>query len=275
MQKTQHSVHSLVSDAQVQKIKQWLSPSDTSTNYNDARDKRHPGTGAWLIEGAAFREWKSHPRGRLLLLGLSGCGKTVLTSTVLEHLYHLCSEQDPSCTILYFFFDFRDKSHKQTLDQLLRSLAFQLYTQCDHSRAVVDATFNSFERGHKQPSTDDLSKAVIKIMQTAQSHIFVVLDALDECHTRKELITWLDDCSSQDLTSMSFIATSRPEVEFESSLTGWRKENISSNAAKSINDDIKSFIEAKLCGEQFQRWASTPEMRQKIEAEVLKKASTM
>lgn len=212
MQNTQQNVRSLVTDTQFQKIKQWLAPPDPSTNFNDAKRKRHLGTGAWLLKGSALCEWESCSDGCLLLLGLSGCGKTVLTSTIMDHL---CSKRNPSDIMLSF--DFRD-NHKRTLDQLLRSLAFQLYTQPNSSRAVVDAAFDSSDHGQKQPATDDLSNAVKKMMQTSKRHIFVVLDALDECAARRELVTWLEGCSNQDLTNVSFIATSRPEVEFESSL---------------------------------------------------------
>ncbi|CAI4216016.1 unnamed protein product [Parascedosporium putredinis] len=40
----------LVEDAQQDKVKRWLNPPDPSVNENDAKIRRHPGTGAWLIK---------------------------------------------------------------------------------------------------------------------------------------------------------------------------------------------------------------------------------
>ena len=268
-QETQHIVRTLESDIHSKNIKKWLKPADLSTNYNDAAKKRHPGTGDWLLESSVFREWKSHPGGRLLLFGISGCGKTVLTSKILDHLR---SERDPSVIILDFFFDSRGHQ-KRTIDQLLRALAFQLYTQYDTSRAIIDAAFRAFEDGRDQPSTEDLSREVKKMIQTVKGHVLIVLDALDECDARKDLVTELK--KFEHLASVSFIATSRPEVEFETLPANWARENIASSASGGIKGDIQSFIKARLGGDDFNRWSSRPYVLKYMETTVTDKAGLM
>ncbi|KAK7592046.1 hypothetical protein V3481_006681 [Fusarium oxysporum f. sp. vasinfectum] len=44
------------SNQHVATIKDWLSPPDSSTNANYARQLRNEGIGEWFLHGAAFRE---------------------------------------------------------------------------------------------------------------------------------------------------------------------------------------------------------------------------
>lgn len=259
------------SDIHLNKIRKWLSPPDTSTNVNAAKEKRHKGTGAWFLASDAFLEWKSGLRRYLWLHGLAGCGKTVLTSTVLDHL---CETQMESCVTLNFFFDFRDKD-KQQLDNLFRSLAFQLYSQCAGSLKDLDSLFISCDKGEKQPTTDSLSKSVHIMMQRPKK-LQIILDAMDECVTRSELLKWMK--TLPELASVHLIATSRWEEELESSLGRWiHKENAILIDKNLVNADIRSYIKARLkAGEEFQkRWASRPAVLEKIEVELGGKAGGM
>ncbi|TLD09057.1 uncharacterized protein PgNI_07825 [Pyricularia grisea] len=178
------AIGSLVSNEQVEKIKSWLSPADPSADLNKAQKKRHPGTGDWLLEGSSFRGWKSDPSGRLLIFGLSGRGKTVLESSIITRLK---SEVDIPRTTLYFFFGFDDKG-KKTVDQLVLSFLFQLYDQVNCSRDVLDSALKSSEHG--ELSTEQLSTILKNMMQASKQTIYVVLDALDECSPRTNIITY-------------------------------------------------------------------------------------
>ncbi|KAF7353386.1 Multiple ankyrin repeats single kh domain [Mycena sanguinolenta] len=61
------------------KIDKWLKPADVGMSYQDALNKKHPGTGKWLLENSlAFREWIYAPMSFLWLYGISGSGKTIL-----------------------------------------------------------------------------------------------------------------------------------------------------------------------------------------------------
>jgi predicted ATPase len=68
------------------KIYSWLSAPDSSTNYHKAHKQRQAKTGRWLLESAKFAEWEESAASRLWLYGIAGCGKTILSSTVIEHL---------------------------------------------------------------------------------------------------------------------------------------------------------------------------------------------
>lgn len=64
-------------------IVKWLSAPDPSTNYNEAQEQRREGTGSWFLQGQALKEWKEKPCARMWLHGLSGCGKTILSSSII------------------------------------------------------------------------------------------------------------------------------------------------------------------------------------------------
>lgn len=128
------------------KTYKWLNHPDPSTNLNKAIGRRHPGTGSWFLESLLFKKWKSETLRHLWLHGIPGCGKTVLSATIIDHLQHL----DPSRVVLYFFFDISDID-KQSLDKLLRSLVAQLYSKCENSRKELEKLFLSSESGQRQP----------------------------------------------------------------------------------------------------------------------------
>jgi hypothetical protein len=83
----------------------WLSAPDPATNHYKACKKRQAGTGLWLLESREFAEWKENAASRLWLHGIPGCGKTILSSTIIEALLQHCGS-DTSIAAAYFYFDF-------------------------------------------------------------------------------------------------------------------------------------------------------------------------
>jgi hypothetical protein len=58
------SSHTVIGNEILQKLKQWLSPPDTSTNYTFGLRAIHEETATWFLEGRIFQEW--HSTGSLL-----------------------------------------------------------------------------------------------------------------------------------------------------------------------------------------------------------------
>lgn len=232
---------SIRSDLRTEKIERWLRPSNPSTNVNHARELRHKGTGAWFLENRVFQEWHSGSRRHLWLHGLAGCGKTVLSATVLDHL---AKRKDR--LILRFFFDFGDTA-KQTVDGMLRSLAFQLWRGSSSSAGFLDASFQAHHDGRDQPATKVLSDVLFKML-AVQTNVSIVLDALDESITRGDLLLWIKDVVSRpELHHVPLICTSRPEAEFLRhipSLIG--DENCLALDKQAVDADIRSYVAAQL-----------------------------
>ncbi|KAH6957785.1 hypothetical protein BKA56DRAFT_680678 [Ilyonectria sp. MPI-CAGE-AT-0026] len=264
-------VHAMRTDSHAASIESWLSPADPSTNINKAKRSRHIGTGTWFLNSDPFAEWKIGLRWHLWLYGIPGCGKTVLSATILDHL-----ERIEDFLTLTFFFDFTD-TRKQKLDDMLRSLVFQLYASGPDSRQHLDGLFASHGDGEmqKQPGTDSLSMCFTDMIK-AHGKLRILLDALDECSERRELLEWMESIST--IANVQLIATGRPEAEFNhTTLRGWvGNENCLPLSKECVNADIHSYIAARLDqSPEFKRWAGSPDLLKEIRETISNKANGM
>lgn len=195
----------------------------------------------WLLESPVFQEWHAGSRRHLWLHGLAGCGKTVLSATILDHL-----NKDTDRLICSFFFDFGDK-RQRTIDGMLRSLAFQLY-KCGPDSVDLRNLFQAHQHGHDQPTIKRLKDVVCKMLAAQKKKTSIVIDALDESETREDLFQWMKDVIlAPELNHVQLICTSRPEPEFVRyipSLIG--EENHLALDKQSINTDIRSYVVAQL-----------------------------
>ncbi|KAJ5772187.1 hypothetical protein N7520_002716 [Penicillium odoratum] len=252
----------------------WLSPSDTSINLNEALKKRQEGTGSWFLKCEPFQEWKTGKNQSLWLHGIPGCGKPILSATTIDHLNQTATAESSS-VILDFFFDFTD-TDKQSLNKLIRSLISQLYSRCPDSRLELDEVFSSHGNGNRQPT----EKALFEVFSTMLNQIKtvqIVIDALDECVTRKDLLLWIEGLISLKHSGLYLLVTSRREEEIESGLQHFIHDGgIIPLQQDLVNADIRTYVHQRLLdGRGFERWSSHPDVQRKIEIELMLKANEM
>ncbi|KAL2819101.1 purine and uridine phosphorylase [Aspergillus granulosus] len=269
---TKLDVEVLKSDNHVRKIKKWLSPPDTSTNLNEAQKKQHKGTGSWFLESRKFKEWKSGTHRYLWLHGIPGCGKTILSATIINYLNQ---QADSSPIVLDFFFDFNDKN-KQSLENLVRSLLAQLYSRCKNSRKELDKLFLSCNNGEQQPTSESLFSTFLQMVYYVEK-TQIVIDALDECNTRKDLLLWMENLASSGHTGLYLLTTSRKEEDIESGLRCWlHQESFVPIQRDPVNHDIRAYVHERLRNDVgFKRWHSATSVQDEIETELMKKADGM
>ncbi|KAF7547412.1 hypothetical protein G7Z17_g7750 [Cylindrodendrum hubeiense] len=257
---TKNAVMSIKSDHHRTSVERWLSPPDHLTNAKLARARRHRDTGIWLLDSPAFKEWKIGSRRHLWLYGLVGCGKTVLSTTILDNLL-----QTDTHTTLAFFFDFNDPK-KQTLEGLLRSLVFQLYQSGGEAGTKLDQIFISHDNGGRAIDSSALSSYVKSVTQTDRK-VTIVIDALDECTTRNELLDWMRDIS---LENTQLLVTGRPEVEFQREIPRlFHEKNCVLIDKSAVNLDIRSYVTARLEKDpDFESKNLSPDLQQKIQDKV-------
>lgn len=269
---TKIRVKNLQSDIHLDKVEEWLSAPDTSTNVNEAQKKRQAGTGDWLLHSRPFQEWQTGTCQNLWLHGIPGCGKTVLSAMIIDYIK---SRLDSSVVVLEFFFDFTD-TKKQTLDKLLRSLIAQLYSRCADSRKELDMLFADCENGRRQPPFESLSTTFINMLEWVQK-IKIIIDALDECKERTDVLPWIENLARASRTKVRLFITSRREADIEAALHRWlpRKSMVSINP-DSVNCDIRAYVHDRLRKDPaFGRWYSKPNVQDEIEIELMQKANGM
>ncbi|KAG9692899.1 purine and uridine phosphorylase, partial [Aureobasidium melanogenum] len=271
LETTGTTIQELRLNHQQEKIISWLSAADPSTNYTNALEKRHPESGLWFIHGKAFEKWKRQPKSFLWLHGIPGCGKTVLSSTIIEHLK---SNIKPDQPLLYFYFDFND-SNKQTLEKMLLSLAVQLYQGQPETRHVLDHLWETHSNGNQHPSKQSVSAVLLEMFREL-NNTSVVLDALDESSTRSALLDWLESIHKAGC-SVRILVTARREESIESALQGWMQpENRIGIQGDDVDDDIRAYVGHTVRNSKdLDRWQSRPDVQVEIESELVEKADGM
>jgi hypothetical protein len=256
------------------KISSWLLAPDPSTNYYKAHKQRQTGTGLWLLGSATFERWKENVASRLWLYGIPGCGKTILSSTIIEHLLQHCNE-NTSMVTAYFYFDFND-TQKQDPELMLRSLLCQLLQRSDVLPKGVDALFSSCENGNRQPSLHALLEVTRQAAQ-AFTQVYAVLDALDECMQRSELMDMLETMAGWQLENFHMLMTSRKERDIESSLEDYVKEEDAVCLQRDVVDqDIQRYVEQRLRDDKgLAKWNKDAAIRQEIEEALMHGARGM
>ncbi|KAK6005809.1 hypothetical protein QM012_007451 [Aureobasidium pullulans] len=251
------------------RIRSWLSPADPWINYNRALGTRHSGSGAWFLQSQQYLQWKSSIRASLWLHGLAGCGKTVLTSSIIKDLEpEIGSESLASSTpiLLYFFFDFRDVK-KQSLEDMALSLVCQLHRQDTNLQEHLSVLLKACDHGYRRPSTEQLLKVFLNVLEVTDRKFYLIIDALDESDVpRQDLLDWIKSIAELTALKVHLLVTSRKESDITSVLGRTKlMGQIVAVQTDIIDQDIRSYIDHRLrTSSEFKRWKERDDIQQKI-----------
>ncbi|OWT42403.1 nacht and ankyrin domain protein [Pochonia chlamydosporia 170] len=275
VQDTKNVVKGLELEQKREKTERWLSPPDPSTNYNNAMRQRQEGSGLWFLQTDAFVEWKQRRNSFLWLHGIPGCGKTILSSTIIQAL-----ERANPQGLLYFYFDFNNTG-KQTLNSMVRSLISQLYPKGGRVWKELDSLYSSCQDGSRQPPCESLCKTFLRMIEGIKE-VWIVLDALDECCTRQGpstegLLLWIRDLISSEYRNVHLLVTSRPEQDITSVVSGFAdKVDIVPIQSGAITDDIRAYVHTRVRErEGLKRWRSQLDVQEEIESRLVDQADGM
>ena len=235
------------------KIIQWLQSTDPSTNHNAACEKREPLTGNWLLQSDDFAKWKREPKQLLWLHGIPGCGKTVLSSTVVEHIKSIC-KKDSQCRYIFYYFDFGD-SKKQEVAGFLRSVLAQLASRDLKTLKEAEKLYNQNDRGKQQPDKRSILSILLSVLRSSL-RTYLIIDALDECSRREEMLGMLSDIYRQCSEEVNVLVTSRKEHDIELVLDGLASSSIGIQRTV-VDADIRIHVKACLVEDvKLKRWPS-------------------
>jgi Cdc6-like AAA superfamily ATPase len=164
----------------------WLSPLPYAQLHADIRSDRIQDTGQWLMQTYRFRGWRYSTTSSLFWLqGLPGCGKTRLTSAVIDNIKTEEIPPDQQLPLAYVYFA-RDTAEKQRGNptEALRSLARQLCASLNRSESLTDlySTQKLVNASSDIPPRLSNAEALEYILEmTADTTTYLILDAMDEC----------------------------------------------------------------------------------------------
>ncbi|KAM3479755.1 hypothetical protein MY8738_005313 [Beauveria namnaoensis] len=257
----------------------WLTYADPAASHQAAHRKRQPGTGTWLINGVRFREWKRRRGSFMWLKGIPGCGKTILASTVIEHLKGEC-EKDPGQILAYFYFEFND-TNKQSPRNCLSSVISQLCSQSKVFPAQLKDLYERCGSLHGPPSVGDLISTLSAFAALEKvEHIYIIMDALDECprtgheDQRAELLEAVKAIQHISPSKIHFLVTSRQELDIEESITTHLTVAAYSIQDSGVTADIGEYINSQLASDRrLNSWSE--DIKKEIESVLTRRAGGM
>ncbi|KAI0112386.1 hypothetical protein GGR51DRAFT_546978 [Nemania sp. FL0031] len=267
-------------DEHREKVHEWLAAPDPSSNHVDALGKRRATTGSWFIGSTKFDDWKNDPNSFLWLSGIPGCGKTVLTSVIIEAVLEHCRlsvgtapNPPPTCAVVFFYFDF-SQGQKRNHERMIRSLIRQLSQQLQYTSEPLESLFSTCTNGNRQPSIEALQNCLRQMIEEF-NQVFLILDALDECEEREDLIDSINEITGWGLQTLHILTTSRMEGDIIDGLnvTEEQKLHIQSDL---IEEDIRAYIYARLqMDKKLRRWRKDKKDQEAIVGTLMEKSDGM
>jgi len=181
-------------------------------------------------------------------------------------------EANPSSAFAYFFFDGRDGQRGlQLVDSLIRSLIAQFAAPYGIPTTLA-RLYQSCHDGKSQPSVQSLQSVLLTILESFDD-IYIILDALDECARRNDVLRWIKEMTSLRKGKLHLLATSRPEEDIAKHLRLLDPDHVYINQDMTTRD-VKRYIDCILDGEDgFDRW--NDEIKANIKSKLLESVGGM
>ncbi|KAF9892568.1 hypothetical protein FE257_000970 [Aspergillus nanangensis] len=238
------SVESKVLTAEEESQIAWVSTAPFSSRQRELQKKRTRYTGNWLLESKDYLEWKYNPGSLLWLPGISGCGKSVLCSTVIRDIEEECQSDDAKY-LAYWYFQFGDEK-TQSVDSMTRSLIRQL-SRSPLLPSVIKI-WNEHHLKGSQPDSQAISILLDDVVSSIPGNVYLIFDALDECPVnayskeRRSLLSLLTGLLERHRNKIHILATSRAEQDIKEELEVFSKIDLEARLA----DDVKSFVKTSI-----------------------------
>ncbi|KAF7296291.1 Ankyrin 2,3/unc44 [Mycena chlorophos] len=218
------------------KIIDWISPINFFPRHQEVVNSRQENTGGWIFEVEAFKNWESAEDAKRLLWcsGVSGAGKTVLMSVIVDHFTQI-QKQDPDigCGFLYLNYQ---QSDTQTLQNLLaaiwRQLIYNKSTGIDDAKAM----YLSCQERETTLSLEEI-QSLLQDFSPSFKQIYIMLDALNEYSSnRQDLISNILQIGK----NVKLLVMSRPNIAAP------EEQELSRLLIEAHPEDIEKFISSNI-----------------------------
>ena len=173
------------------------------------------------------------------------------SATAIEAIFQL-EKLHLDVAVSYFFFDFND-AKKQLTQKAARSVSIQLAQKVPQGFQDLKRLYDECGSGQIQPKSDQISSLLQKLITEGKS-TYIVLDALDECSDREDLLEFVCDLISSKPKGLRILATSRRErdIEEQLSLVADLEVIIQSSV---VDNDIRLYVQSQLVKDsRLRKW---------------------
>ncbi|KIJ39782.1 hypothetical protein M422DRAFT_257378 [Sphaerobolus stellatus SS14] len=252
-------------------ILKWLDVIEVNPDFDKAREKCHPGTGQWFLQSEAFEKFKGVVGKCLWLHGIPGCGKTIISGSIIAALRsHV--ESKPRTGLAYFFFSYTDKAKQNTFN-MLSSIAAQL---CQRITKVPPRVVTLHDNNKLARPPLSVVSEIITYLAWCFHQTYIVLDALDEIEVdeRNSLLKALQEIiANTRRCNINVLMTSRREIYLADGFQSLSLEEISLTSSK-VDEDISRYVTEIVEEEpKLSRWSA--ELRTEIVHTLRDKAKGM
>ncbi len=163
----------------------------------------------------------------------------------------------------------------QSSEQMIRSLTAQLCSHCVQVPRALEYLLSSRSEWGQQPAANTLLEA-LRQMAEQFSVLFVLLDALDECNNREDLLQVLKEFVGWGLENLHIIVTSRKEKDIEELFKDLVDARSICIQTAPVDKDIRTYVRHRLQADRsFKMWRKKPEVQKEIETTLMGKAQGM
>ncbi len=147
----------------------------------------------------------------------------------------------------------------------------QLSTQSTGTSKALNELYSCHRDGQQPPTTEKLIETLKEIIGNFHQ-TYIILDALDECAEREELLVLIKDMAEWNIRKLHIMATSRREKDIEEALESLVTDQICIQTAL-VNPDIQLHIRERLQHDRKLKWP--PEIQKEIEETLMQGAHGM
>jgi hypothetical protein len=159
---------------------------------------------------------------------------------------------------------------------MLRSLICQLSQNCARMPASLDTLF-SLRDSRQGLSGFQILLESLKEMMLEFPEVFILIEALDECTQRRELMDMLETVAGWQLDNLHLLMTSRKERDIVISLEGYvEEEDTVCLQRDTVDQDIQRYVQHRLHDDKsLAKWNKDAAVRHEIEAALMSGACGM
>ncbi|KAL4778714.1 hypothetical protein BJX76DRAFT_362476 [Aspergillus varians] len=260
----------------VQKAREWVSPNPQKSLHRFFVDAREESTGEWFIKEPLFEKWmQSDSKEVLWVTGIPGAGKSILASTIIDHLDAYCKSSPSTSGMAYFYCTYREDK-TQEIQQITASLVSQLTSQSRGAAWALTSYYRNRlgapEMYKRQPVNTDTLCEILQSSCTDLKQIFLVIDAIDECRDSFVVARRLLHVYRDAGYPIKILLTSREDRSLMTVLEAFPKISLSNRIQQDIEIYLSAQMERKL--RQQPGWC-TDEMRKEILQRIFTVADNM